>query len=280
MYHSSCNLAQYYCADWICHRRNHMDLDFLLWVSFCPPFSFFWLKKIVTIYCNCATPKHPKLVCQDFNGDGVVPIKWAYLLRYFLRLARKWGWLQSSSFLLFIYVVQILFLIISGCFLKMNKWNFTIEIAVGWDCSFIRHRPDTAGTQPPDRSCWIPPRWIPFHPCLKLKRRKRISIEFFVRGKKNFMVQYHHSITLFCKPMEKGFTMEHDWKLFLNAFENLLNGRWISDKSGCHFEIFGRNIAYSRLDVVRNPFHEMAEEEEKYGSHINLQLVRISVKKA
>ena len=64
-------------------------------------------------------------------------------------------------------------------------------------------------------------------------------------------------ITLLRKPMEKSFATEHQWKLFLNAFENLLNGRGISNKSGRHFQMLRRHVTNGCFDIIRDPFHKM-----------------------
>ena len=58
--------------------------------------------------------------------------------------------------------------------------------------------------------------------------------------------------------MKKSFALEHFVELVLNAFEYLLNGSGIADKSCGHLQIFGWNIAHGRLDIIGDPFHEMA----------------------
>ena len=58
--------------------------------------------------------------------------------------------------------------------------------------------------------------------------------------------------------MQESFSSEHSSELFCDTFEHFLDSSAVADKGDRHLKSLGRNIAYAGLDVVGNPFHEVA----------------------
>ena len=56
--------------------------------------------------------------------------------------------------------------------------------------------------------------------------------------------------------MQESLPSEHGCELFRNSFEDFLNGCRVSDESGAHRQVSGRNVANGSLDVVRDPFNK------------------------
>ena len=59
-------------------------------------------------------------------------------------------------------------------------------------------------------------------------------------------------------PMQESFSSEHSRELFTDSFEQLLDGSTVANESSRHLETSGRNVTHGCLDVVGNPFHEVA----------------------
>mmetsp|Transcript_7921 Transcript_7921/g.26197 ORF Transcript_7921/g.26197 Transcript_7921/m.26197 type:complete len:442 (+) Transcript_7921:36-1361(+) len=70
--------------------------------------------------------------------------------------------------------------------------------------------------------------------------------------------EFHLIHTLASVPVQESLATEHRRKRFRHALEHFLNSRGVTDKSGGHLETLGRDVAHGRLDVVRDPFHEVA----------------------
>ncbi|KFZ48790.1 hypothetical protein N338_05997, partial [Podiceps cristatus] len=58
-------------------------------------------------------------------------------------------------------------------------------------------------------------------------------------------------------PVEEGFAPKHGRKLLRDPFEELLDGRAVTDEGDGHFETARRDVANGRLDVVGDPFDEV-----------------------
>lgn len=59
-------------------------------------------------------------------------------------------------------------------------------------------------------------------------------------------------------PVEESLAPEHRCELLRNTLEHLLDTGAVSNECGRHLESLGRNVTNRRLDVVRNPFDEVA----------------------
>lgn len=59
-------------------------------------------------------------------------------------------------------------------------------------------------------------------------------------------------------PVEEGFSPKHGGKLLGDAPKQLLDSRAVADKRGGHFETAWRDVAHCRLDIIGDPFHEVA----------------------
>merc|ERR1712003_28539 len=57
--------------------------------------------------------------------------------------------------------------------------------------------------------------------------------------------------------MQEGLASEHRGKVFCHALEHFLDGCRITQKSDCHLQALGRNVAYRCFNVVGNPFNEI-----------------------
>ena len=58
--------------------------------------------------------------------------------------------------------------------------------------------------------------------------------------------------------MKEGLAAEHGGELLRDALEELLDGGGVADEGGGHLQTSGRDVADSGLDVVGDPFHEVA----------------------
>ncbi len=54
---------------------------------------------------------------------------------------------------------------------------------------------------------------------------------------------------------------EHDGELFADPLENVLDGGGVAHERGGHLHVLGRDVAHSRLHVVRDPFHKVAKKK-------------------
>ncbi|KFO53310.1 hypothetical protein N302_00383, partial [Corvus brachyrhynchos] len=58
-------------------------------------------------------------------------------------------------------------------------------------------------------------------------------------------------------PVEKRFPSEHGRELFGHPDEELLDGRVIANKSGCHPQPSWRDVTHGHFDIVRDPLHKV-----------------------
>ena len=68
--------------------------------------------------------------------------------------------------------------------------------------------------------------------------------------------------------MEESLSPEHSGELLADPLEELLDGGAVSDESGGHLESSGRNVTDSGLDVVGDPFDEVAAVLVLYVQHL------------
>ena len=68
--------------------------------------------------------------------------------------------------------------------------------------------------------------------------------------------------------MEESLSSEHNSELLAYSLEELLDGGAVSDKGGRHLETSGRNVTDGGLDVVGNPFNEVAAVLVLYVQHL------------
>merc|ERR1719318_888073 len=59
-------------------------------------------------------------------------------------------------------------------------------------------------------------------------------------------------------PVEEGLPPEHGSELLGDPLEQLLDGGGVANECGCHLQPPGRDVADCSLDVVGNPFDEVA----------------------
>ena len=59
-------------------------------------------------------------------------------------------------------------------------------------------------------------------------------------------------------PMQESLATEHGSELLRDALEQLLDGGGVADEGGGHLQATGRDVAHGGLDVVGDPFHEVA----------------------
>ena len=57
--------------------------------------------------------------------------------------------------------------------------------------------------------------------------------------------------------MQESLPSEHGSELFSNSLEQFLDGSWVSNEGGGHFETSWRDVANSSLDVIWDPFNEV-----------------------
>uniref|UniRef100_A0A182MEH8 Uncharacterized protein n=1 Tax=Anopheles culicifacies TaxID=139723 RepID=A0A182MEH8_9DIPT len=67
-----------------------------------------------------------------------------------------------------------------------------------------------------------------------------------------FLVRHRGSL------MQERLATEHSGELFRDTLEQLLDGGRVADESGRHLQALRRNITDGGLDVVRDPFNEVA----------------------
>ena len=70
--------------------------------------------------------------------------------------------------------------------------------------------------------------------------------------------ELHLIHTLTSVPVEESLSSEHSGELLADPLEELLDGGAVSDEGGGHLESSGRNVTDGGLDVVGDPFDEVA----------------------
>merc|ERR1719445_1274986 len=70
--------------------------------------------------------------------------------------------------------------------------------------------------------------------------------------------ELHLIHTLASVPVEESLSSEHSGELLADPLEELLDGGAVSDEGGGHLESSGRNVTDGGLDVVGDPFDEVA----------------------
>merc|ERR1719469_882078 len=75
-------------------------------------------------------------------------------------------------------------------------------------------------------------------------------------------------------PMQEGLAAEHGCKELSHALEHLLNRSGIACEGHRHLQAFRWNVANAHLDIVRNPFHEVARILVLNIQHLLIDLLR------
>ena len=70
--------------------------------------------------------------------------------------------------------------------------------------------------------------------------------------------EFHLIHTLTSVPMEESLTPEHSGELLTDSLEELLDGGGVTDERTGHLEASGRNVTDGGLDIVGDPFNEVA----------------------
>ena len=70
--------------------------------------------------------------------------------------------------------------------------------------------------------------------------------------------EFHLIHTFTSVPVEESLSSEHSSELLADPLEELLDGGAVSDEGGRHLESSGRNVTDGGLDVVGDPFDEVA----------------------
>merc|ERR550532_122567 len=87
------------------------------------------------------------------------------------------------------------------------------------------------------------------------------------------LCELHLVHTLASVPMEESLTPEHSGELLGHTLEQLLNRGAVSDEGGGHLKTTGWDVAYSGLDVVGDPFDEVAAVLVLYVQHLLVNLL-------
>jgi hypothetical protein len=80
--------------------------------------------------------------------------------------------------------------------------------------------------------------------------------------------EFHFVHTFTSVPMEESFSSEHSSELFGDTLEHFLNGSVVSDESGSHLKTLWWDVANGGLDVVGDPFNEIAGILVLYVEHL------------
>merc|ERR1719359_1150537 len=80
-----------------------------------------------------------------------------------------------------------------------------------------------------------------------------------------------HSLT--SVPMKECLTAEHSCEVFGDTLEHFLDSGRVSQKSHCHLEALGWDIADASLNVVRDPFHEVGAVLVLHVKHLLIDLL-------
>ena len=73
--------------------------------------------------------------------------------------------------------------------------------------------------------------------------------------------------------MEESLSPEHSSELLADSLEQLLDGGAVSDEGGGHLESSGRNVTDGGLDVVGDPFDEVAAVLVLHVQHLLINLL-------
>mmetsp|Transcript_58489 Transcript_58489/g.137358 ORF Transcript_58489/g.137358 Transcript_58489/m.137358 type:complete len:401 (+) Transcript_58489:252-1454(+) len=73
--------------------------------------------------------------------------------------------------------------------------------------------------------------------------------------------------------MQERLAAEHARELLRHALEHLLDRRRVADEVDSHLEAFGRDVAHRRLDVVRDPLHEVRAVLVLHVEHLLVHLL-------
>ena len=73
--------------------------------------------------------------------------------------------------------------------------------------------------------------------------------------------------------MEESFATEHGRELLGDTLEQLLDGGAVADECAGHLQTTRWDVAHSRLDVVRDPFDEVAAVLVLYVQHLFVDLL-------
>merc|ERR1711899_476435 len=57
--------------------------------------------------------------------------------------------------------------------------------------------------------------------------------------------------------MQESLSSEHSSELFRDTLEQFLDGGGVTNEGGSHLQTTWRNVAYSNLNIVGNPFNEV-----------------------
>merc|ERR1719342_1318243 len=85
--------------------------------------------------------------------------------------------------------------------------------------------------------------------------------------------EFHLIHTLTSVPVEEGLSTEHSCELLADSLEQLLDGGAVSDEGGGHLESSGRNVTDGGLDVVGDPFNEVAAVLVLHVQHLLINLL-------
>ena len=85
--------------------------------------------------------------------------------------------------------------------------------------------------------------------------------------------EFHLVHALASVPMEESLATEHSCELLGNSLEQLLDGGAVSDEGGRHLEASWRDVADGRLDVVGDPFDEVAAVLVLHVEHLLVDLL-------
>ena len=69
--------------------------------------------------------------------------------------------------------------------------------------------------------------------------------------------EFHLVHTLTGVPMKKRFAAEHTSEIFSDTLEHFLDGGGVTQEGHGHLQTLRRDIAYTRFDVVGDPFDEI-----------------------
>ena len=94
-----------------------------------------------------------------------------------------------------------------------------------------------------------------------------------VCNKDIYLSELHLVHALASVPMEESLTPEHSGELLRHTFEQLLDGGAVSDEGGGHLQTTWWDVTYSGLDVVGDPFNEVAAVLVLYVEHLLIDLL-------
>mmetsp|Transcript_13162 Transcript_13162/g.15107 ORF Transcript_13162/g.15107 Transcript_13162/m.15107 type:complete len:486 (+) Transcript_13162:172-1629(+) len=86
--------------------------------------------------------------------------------------------------------------------------------------------------------------------------------------------EFHLVHTLTGVPVKEGLAAEHGRELLRDALEHLLDARVVSDERHGHLQALRGDVADRRLDVVRDPLHEVRRVLVLHVEHLLVDLLR------